>query len=242
MLDLAIVGAGMRVLDVATGRGDPAISAAKRVSPNGTVVGIDADPSMLKLAREQAEREGVTNIELAVSSAEALRGIPADSFDVVLARWGLMYFQDPLQALHSARRVLKPGGLLVAAVWAAPDSASFVELPRAVLSRLTSIPPLDLDSRGTFYYANEDRLSQHLKLAGFKIQQMEDMFVDVMEATSADELIAWARVFGMSQLLQDTPVDIQRNWEKDLAAGAEPYRGIDGLIRLGGISRVVTAS
>ncbi len=185
MLGLGKVQAGNRILDIATGRGEPAISAATRAAPRGTVLGIDSDESVLRLARERTEREGVTNLELAVSNAESLQGIPQASFDVVLARWGLMYFQNPVAALCAARRVLKPGGLLVVAVWVEPPRASFFELPRAILSGLTKIPAVDGDSPGTFYYADSGRLSRDLESAGFDIQHSEAIAVDVMEAVAS---------------------------------------------------------
>jgi ubiquinone/menaquinone biosynthesis C-methylase UbiE len=133
MLDLGKVNPGMKVLDVATGRGEPAIPAAHRVLPDGHVLGLDADSSVLEIARERARNEGVHNLELVVSDLASIDGIPEQYFDLAIARWGLMYFQEPVRSLQVVRRALANSGRLVAAVWTDPDSAVFFQLPRAAL-------------------------------------------------------------------------------------------------------------
>src|SRR5262245_52453311 len=99
MLDLAHLGPGMRVLDLASGRGEPCITAAHRVGPGGSVLGIDISTSMLAFARQRADEEGVTNLELREMDATSLEGIPSAHFHAVLARWGLMYMDAPVAAL-----------------------------------------------------------------------------------------------------------------------------------------------
>lgn len=242
MLDLGKLRPGMRVLDLATGRGEPAIPAARRVHPNGAVLGIDIDHSVLQLARERADREGVSNLALAVSDIESLDGVPVGSFDVAFARWSLMYLRRPILALQAVRRTLAANGVLVVAVWIDPDRSSFFEFPRAALSKISPIPATDHDLPGPFYYADAMRLHQDMERSGFNIQHSEVFEVDVMEAKSGADLIAWARTFGMSRLLKDVPPDIQKSWEGELMIGAESFRRSDGLIRLGGTSRIVVAT
>lgn len=241
MLDLGSLCPGMNVLDLATGRGEPAIPAAKRVFPGGSVFGVDTDSAMLQMARERADREGVTNLELMVSDVQTLEGIPHHSFDVAFARWGLMYLPKPVQALRAVRKALGNGGVMVAAVWINPDQASFFEMPRATLAKIAPVPPVDLDLPGTFYYSDLERLSQDMEAAGFTVQHSEVVQVEVMEVTSDIELIAWARAFGMSKLLQGLSAEKQDAWERELVIAAEAYRASDGTIRFGGSSRIVVA-
>jgi ubiquinone/menaquinone biosynthesis C-methylase UbiE len=117
MLDMARVSTGMRVLDVACGRGEPAVPAAHWVGPHGWVLGVDLVEGMLQAARERASREGLKNIEFRVGDAEALE-VGEKSFDVATLRWGLMYMHAPERALEAVHRALKPGGALVIASWA----------------------------------------------------------------------------------------------------------------------------
>jgi SAM-dependent methyltransferase len=240
MLALAQLSPGARVLDLATGRGEPALRAAHRVGPSGRVVGVDASAEMLRLARARADAEGLTNLDLVTSPAEQLAGVTGP-FDATLARWGLMYLQQPVVALSAARRVMKDGASLVAAVWAEPQRVSYFTLPRRALQPHHTVPPQDPDAPGTFFYADANRLSRDLRTAGFEVQHTEDFEVDVMEARSDAELIAWVRAFGLAKLVNGLPEATQRAWEADLVTAAEPLRR-GGSVFLGGTTRIVVAT
>lgn len=240
MLGFADLRPGQRVLDLAAGRGEPAIRAADRVKPGGSVLGVDVSASMLKMARERARRAGVTNLELHVGNAESLDGIGDRSIDVVLARWCLMYFDAPEKSLAEARRVSKPGGVFVAAVWAEPERVSYFEYPRRILARHTTVPAVDLERPGTFRYSTPGSLERDLGAAGFSIVAVTELEVDVMEVESAPELIAWCRAFGMGRLLDPLPLTVQTAWERDVSLESESLRR-DGKIRLGGTTRIVVA-
>src|SRR5277367_4782332 len=77
MLELAGLQPGMRVLDLATGRGEPALRAAQRVGKQGFVLGVDVSDALLQMAREKAARAGLSNLELRAGTAESLEAVPA---------------------------------------------------------------------------------------------------------------------------------------------------------------------
>ncbi len=108
MLDLAKLRPGMRVLDLASGRGEPAVRAAHRVAPTGAVLGVDLSEEMLRMARERAAREGLSNLDFRALNAELLEGVPTGHYHAALARWSLMYFDSPVAALSAARRAMVP--------------------------------------------------------------------------------------------------------------------------------------
>lgn len=238
MLQLARLRPGMRVLDLASGRGEPAIAAAHRVAPHGSVLGIDIDAGVLAMARERAEREAVGNLELRAMDAAALGELPP--FDAVLARWGLMYFDAPVAALRAVRRAMASGALLVAAVWAEPERVQYHTLPRRLLARHRSLPPIDPEAPGTFRYAEVERLQRDFAAAGLRIVHIEEMQLEVMEATTDDELLQWVRDFGLGRLLQDLPAATQQLWADELLQAVLPLRR-DGRVRLGGVTRIVVA-
>jgi ubiquinone/menaquinone biosynthesis C-methylase UbiE len=240
MLDLAQLQPGMRVLDLATGRGEPAVRAARRVAPDGSVLGVDPFEGMLKMARARADREGIDNLDLRVSSAETLDGVPHAHFDACLCRWGLMYFDAPIAALTASRRALVSGGVVVAALWAEPERVPYYTLPRQVLARHAAVPAIDSDRPGTFYYGDLPRIERDFLHAGLRIELIEEMSVQVMEANSPAELIAWCRAFGLGRLLQPLPVHTQQRWEQDMQREADRLL-VHGPIRLGGVSRLVRA-
>jgi SAM-dependent methyltransferase len=102
---------GQKVLDVACGTGVLARAAASRVAPGGTVVGLDRNEGMLRVARR-----ATPGIEWRHGLAEALP-FADHAFDAVISQFGLMFFEDRVTALREMRRVLRPGGSLVVAVW-----------------------------------------------------------------------------------------------------------------------------
>lgn len=241
MLDLAGIGPGMRVLDLATGRGEPAVRAAHRVGETGTVFGVDLSEGMLQTARERAIREGISNLDLCATNVESLEGVPTGYFHATLARWGLMYFDSPVAVLSAARRAMVPRGVLVAAVWVEPEQVQYFTMPRRVLEKFVALPPIDLKAAGTFRYADVGRLQQDFAAARFTIRHIEEMEVAVMEARSDAELIAWTRTFVLRRLLNVLPAEIQQSWEAELLKETDSLRK-DGIVRLSGTTRIVVAS
>lgn len=240
MLELSGLRVGDRVLDVAAGRGEPAIPAALRVGPGGSVLGIDLSSSMLKMARERARERGITNLDLRVMDAESLEGIAKESFDAVLARWCVMYFANPERAIARAYSALRPGGRLVAAVWAEPERVEYVSLPRELLARRVELPAIDARAPGTFRFARPGDLEDMLRAVGFTIQGSEELETAVMEVDTGERLVRWCKTFGMNRLLSALPDSIRREWERDLLAAGDRLRR-DGKIRLGGTTRIVVA-
>jgi SAM-dependent methyltransferase len=241
MLDLGGVVPGMRVLDLATGRGEPAITAAHRVGARGAVLGVDVSASMLEMARQRASAEGVTNLELRAMNAASPEGIPPSAFDVALVRWGLMYMDAPLEALARVHRALVPGGRLVAAVMVEAERVSYYHWPRRLLQKYRPLPPIDPTAPGPFRYAEPEQLSCDLHCAGFTVEHVEEFAVPVMEVRTAEELVAWVRAFGLTQLLEGLPDETQLMWEADVAREAEDLRR-DGVLRLDTVTRIVVAT
>ncbi len=131
---------GDRVLDLGTGTGAVAARAAQLVGPEGLVVGIDISADMLQAARQRVAAQRLGQVTFREGRAEAL---PAEneSFDVVLASLSLMYVIDRAAAARELARVLRPGGRLVAAVWAEPETCDIV-LFQQTAGRFAGPPPV----------------------------------------------------------------------------------------------------
>ena len=167
MLDLANLGPGSRVLDVAAGTGDQTLLAARRVGPTGYVLATDASTSMLNLAGDAARDAGLKNTETRQMDAENI-DLDAGSFDAVLCRMGLMLFSDPVKAPTGMHRVLKPTGKAVALVWSAQEKNPCRGVPLTVFRRLggdfSAAPGLDL----MFRLGDRAILEETFKAGGFQ--------------------------------------------------------------------------
>jgi len=162
MLALSEISLGSSLLDIASGTGEPSISAAKLVGESGQVTGTDLVEEMLLVAREKVIKKGLENIEYHCKDAETLV-FDAASFDAVTIRWGLMFMPDPLACLSAAYKALKPGGRIVLACWSAVEKNPFVGV---------MMQPLSEDPA---------RLQSALKSSGFKNVELEELVIDVVE-------------------------------------------------------------
>ena len=141
MLDMAGVGRGGRVLDVAAGAGGQTVRAAKRVGPSGYVLATDISSDILEFARESARQAGLANVETRVMDGENLEELDEGSFDAVISRVGLIYFPARQKALSGMRRALKPGGKLAAVVYSTPENNGFFSVPISIIRRRAQLPP-----------------------------------------------------------------------------------------------------
>ncbi|MBI2412726.1 MAG: methyltransferase domain-containing protein [Deltaproteobacteria bacterium] len=176
LLELAVIKEGDRILDVATGIGEPAISAAKMVGPRGRVVAVDFSQGMLEVARRRASQLGLGNMEFHVMDGEELK-LDEDGFDAVLCRWGLMFFPDPASALTTMTGLLKKGGRLAAAVWDTPDKVPMISLPMGVVRKELKLPPPPSDKPNPFSLADKARCERMLREAGLNVVSVEGIDV-----------------------------------------------------------------
>ena len=104
------IAKGMKVLDVGSGAGDVVLTLAEFVGPDGTVIGVDVNPDILKTAQARADAAGFSNIEFIAGDTRTL-GLP-DDFDAVVGRLVLMYMADPAETLRHLATHLRPGGIV----------------------------------------------------------------------------------------------------------------------------------
>src|SRR5262245_11742149 len=140
MLDMARVGPGHHVLDVAAGAGEQSMTAARRVGPGGRVLATDISANILSFARDAASVAGLTNIETAVMDGEQL-DVPRHAFDAAISRVGLIYFPDQQRALAGIRRALKPGGRFATITYSTADKNRFFSIPVSIIRERASLPP-----------------------------------------------------------------------------------------------------
>ncbi len=159
------IAAGQSVLDVAGGTGEPALTIAKVVGPNGSVTCTDAVAEMVAAARREANRRGLSNILFRRCVADSL---PFDngSFDATVSRLGAMFFPEPRAALREMLRVTRPGGLISLAVWHGKEFNPFFRIVTEIMSRYVKTSAEDPNAPGAFRFAGRGVLSGLLQDAG----------------------------------------------------------------------------
>jgi SAM-dependent methyltransferase len=166
LLDLASVGAGQRVLDVAAGAGEQTLAIARRLGPGGSVLATDLAPAILEHAIAEARAAGYSNVAARAMDGENLE-LPDGSFDVVFSRVGLIYFPDQQRALREMRRVLVPGGRVAAIVYATPDRNGFFSTPVSIARRRANLGPPLPGQPGPFSLGEPGVLKAAFEQAGF---------------------------------------------------------------------------
>ena len=165
VLEAAQLRPGMRVLDLASGVGDPALSIAEAVGPSGHVTATDLGPGMIGYAEELARAKGLRNIEFRVADVESLP-FPDKSFDVVSCRFGVMFFPEQVKAFRECRRVLKSGGRVAFVAWGKREQP-FLTATMGILMKYVEAPTPDPDAPHAFMFGERGLLASRLKAAGF---------------------------------------------------------------------------
>ncbi|MBW8314176.1 MAG: class I SAM-dependent methyltransferase [Hydrogenophaga sp.] len=168
MIDMAGVGPGDAVLDVAAGAGDQSLDIAQRVGPTGCVLATDLSPAILALARDNARLAGHGNVQTLVADGEALP-VPPASFDAVVCRLGLMFFPDPQQGLRAMQRALRTGGGICTVVFSRPERNPCIGLLMATALRHAGLPPRNPNQPGGLLSLGQPGLCDQLfQSAGFR--------------------------------------------------------------------------
>lgn len=168
MCDMAGIGTGSHVLDVAAGAGEQTLVVARRVGPTSSVLATDISANILAFAAAEAREAGLTNVETQVMDGENLDVLADDSFDAVISRVGLIYFPDQQKALTGMRRVLKPGGKIAAIVYSTAESNQFFSTPISIIRRRAQLPPPLPGQPGPFSLGSPGVLEAAYQRAGFR--------------------------------------------------------------------------
>jgi SAM-dependent methyltransferase len=139
MLDMACIGPGMRVLDVAAGTGDQSGDVARRVGGAGSVLATDISGRMLAVAAVNLRAAGHGQVQTMLTDGAAL-ALDNANFDAAICRLGLMFFADPLRGLEGVRRALRPGGRFGAMVFSEPSRNPCIGIVAAITARHAGLP------------------------------------------------------------------------------------------------------
>lgn len=157
--------AGMRVLDLGSGTGYPALLGAQTVGSSGSVIGLDLAEQMLAVAQRKATALGLANVTFRSGDTTSLP-FEANSFDAVTSRFCLMFLPEISKAAAEIARVLKPGSWVAAAVWSSSDKNPSIGLSMEAIKKVVELPPPDPTAPGIFRLAKPGDLAGMLQQAG----------------------------------------------------------------------------
>jgi SAM-dependent methyltransferase len=166
LLAAAAPGEGEAVLDIGCGAGETTLAADAAVGEAGQVIGLDVSAPLLARARQRAEALGSAAEFIA---ADAATWAEEQGFDLIMSRFGVMFFADPAAALAHLHALAAPGGRLVFACWQPAARNLWATLPLTVLAPLLPPQPsADPHAPGPFAFADAARLASLLEAAGWR--------------------------------------------------------------------------
>lgn len=235
LIELADIKPADVVLDIGTGHGEPALTAAQVVGPGGRVVGTDFHAEILDVGRRRAAELGLTWAEFEPHNAEDLQ-FPEQTFDAAVSRLAFMFVRDVPKALRSILRVLKPGARYAIAVCGPVETQrSWCLMRDAIVDELGIEPPAPpvLGEPGTWALADLGLLERLFRENGFVDVTLESDDDYIWEFRSPEEIVEWHRYFIDASGLLDGQSPERRQAARD--AAVERARAVadpDGAVRL----------
>jgi SAM-dependent methyltransferase len=228
------------VLELAAGQGDVGFAIAPLLGESGRLIASDFSPAMLEIARLRGEALGLTNVEFLELDAEAL-DLDESSVDGVVCRWGYMLMPHPAVALAETRRVLRPGGRLVFAVWAAADRNPWISAAGRIVVAHGHMPPPEPGEPGMFVLADKAALRALVEGAGFADVQIDDVAVQ-NDYPDVDEYVRRSAEMGgmFSRAWAAAPQAEREAMTEEIRDAFEPF-AVDGGYELPGLATCVVA-
>jgi ubiquinone/menaquinone biosynthesis C-methylase UbiE len=207
LVEDALIGSRQAILDIASGAGEPALSVAAMVGPEGQVFGVDPVPEMVAAARRATEHLGFRNAQFDVAFADHLP-FPDDTFDAVVSRFGVMFFPSPVDAVREMLRVLKPGGKAALAVWHYVERNPFFYCVKQVIDQFVDSPPTAPDAPDAFRFACLGKLRDILGEAGAMTPSERLLRFAIQAPISPDDY--WTLRCEMSETLREKVATLSR--------------------------------
>lgn len=226
LVELAGVQSGSRVLDVAAGYGEPALTAARKAGPEGRVVATDISAEMLGFARERAAAAGLENLEFVEADASSL-DFPLGSFDAAVSRWGIIFEPDAEAAAGRIRGFLRPGARMAIASWGPPDEVPFLSIPMRTTRERLGVPAPPPGTPGPLSRPTPAAIGGLLEGGGFSQVAVEQAEV-IFEFDSPEHFTAYVRAIAApirAMIEQHAGAAQEEAWDAITRAAADAGEG-----------------
>lgn len=236
LVELAAIEPGSRVLDVAAGYGEPALTAARKAGPDGGVVATDISAEMLAYGRERAAEAGLENIEFVEADASSL-DFPGDSFDAALSRWGIIFEPDGEAAAARVRGFLEPDARMAISSWGPPDRVPFLAIPMRTAMERLQVPPPPPGTPGPLSRPTPEALGGLLESGGFSDVKVEEATV-TFEWGSPEEFTTFIREIAppITAIIEPHPQQVQDETWAAITEATREVAADDGAVRLSNLA------
>jgi len=224
LIDSAAASLGERIIDVGCGCGSTSIALAQAVAPSGFVLGIDISAPMLARARQLAPKTLPVDFVLADATVHPFD--PA-SFDLLVSRFGVMFFAEPALSFANLRRALKPTGRLAFVCWREPRENPMLMTPlQAAYKHVPKLPQPGPEDPGPFSFASEERVRRILREAGFVDVAIvpRNLSLDIAIGRGLEAAVQGAIEIGpASRALHDHPEDVRAAAKESIREALKPF-------------------
>ena len=239
LLTTAALKPGEKVLDVGCGNGAVSLEAARAVGPAGRVTGLDLSAPMLEVARRRAKEQG---IDVDFVQGDAQTASLDQPFDVVVSRFGVMFFDDPEAAFANLANASRPGGRLCFVCWQEMFANEWIAVPAMAMVAHVGIPELpEPGAPGPFALADAERTRRLLEAAGWSEVTVEEHKDGMRMGRDPEDVVGFMLSDEMGRRLVEgkDPEAVKAGTEAVLKA-LRPYVTHEGVV-LGGTYWLVTA-
>jgi SAM-dependent methyltransferase len=224
LINRADVRPGERVVDVGCGCGAVAIALGEKVGSQGHVLGVDVSAPMLQRARQIAPKNAPVDFVLADATVYPFELAGAD---LLVSRFGVMFFSEPVVSFANMRKVLRPSGRLTFVCWREPRENPWLMTPlQAVYKHVPKLPQLGPEDPGPFSFASEPRVHRILAQAGFSNISMEpyDLALDVAIGRGLDAAVESALEIGpASRALEGQSAELREASRRSIREALVPF-------------------
>jgi SAM-dependent methyltransferase len=221
LVEAVSAASARRVLDVGCGTGSTTLAVARLLGANGRSTGIDISDPMLAAARARAEREGAP-ASFIRANAQTHAFEPA-SFDMIISRFGVMFFDDSVRAFANLRRAARDDAGLRFIAWrSAVENPFMTTAERAAAPLLPNLPARRPDAPGQFAFAEQRRVSRILEESGWA--GIEIRPIDVACTLPGQELVRnVSRLGPLGRILHETDEQTRKEVLEAVRAAFDPY-------------------
>jgi ubiquinone/menaquinone biosynthesis C-methylase UbiE len=219
-------GPGMKVLDLASGTGEPSLTLAEVVGDSGRVVATDLVPGMLDVINDHVDRLEISNLSCEQADPEDLQ-FADESFDVVTCRFGVMFFPDVGKAMREIHRVLKPGGRTSFVVFGPAENNTYFDSTSGIARRRAKMSPPEHGAPTPFRFAQNGSLTEALLGGGFR--EVEENLETIPWVFEGDTKRCWEFISELTgpafkQIFDAIPAETEDDVIQEIQDAIDKYR------------------